>query len=85
MATRRAASQEVHRLDGMIEANEQADRVLIPALWFETDAYGAAVSGILKSIELGLASPSIGQGDEVETLEAIRELFFKIDPLAKRD
>jgi len=59
--------------------------VKIHPKWFETDAYGAAVEGILNSIDLGLASPSIGEGAEEDTLKELRELFFKIDPVAKRE
>lgn len=80
MASRRAPSQILAQIDRAMRHNEEADRVLIPDYWFETDAYGAAVAGILKSVELGLASPSIGMGDETNILQRIRALLMDLDP-----
>lgn len=54
--------------------------VWISQYWFEMDAYGAAVQGILKSIEAGLASGSIGRGAEEEVLKEVRARLVELDP-----
>lgn len=83
MVSRRAPSQVLNQVQRAIENNEHSNRVLIPDYWFETDAYGAAVAGILKSIELGLASDSLGQGEEEFTMVALRERLQQLDPAIK--
>lgn len=85
MASRRAPSQIVHQVFQAIERNEEADRVLIPDYWFETDAYGAAVAGILKSIQLGLKSGSLGQGVEEDTLRRVLGVLLEEDTMIKRE
>ncbi len=67
------------RVTRTIVANRTNKKVLISELWFKVDGYGAAVAGILKSVELGLASPSVGEGTEYEVLVSVKELLLKLD------
>lgn len=85
VTSRRAPSQIMVQVNRAIENNEGANRVLIPDYWFETDAYGAAVAGILKSIELGLKSGSLGVGAEEEILRKLRQRLYEMDPDIKRE
>lgn len=80
MASRRAPSQISQQIERAITNNELSDRVLIPNYWFEEDGYGAAVAGIMKSVELGLKSGSLGTGLEEHILLNIRNTLTRLDP-----
>jgi hypothetical protein len=54
--------------------------LVVSSEWFEVDAYGAAVAGILGAIKLGLASGSLGQGAEEDTLRRVLAVLRIEDP-----
>jgi len=75
---------EAELIEKFLAENENAAGVSVPHLWFEIDAYGAAVSGILKSIRLGLESGSLGQGSEEDTLRRVLGVLLEEDTMIKR-
>lgn len=64
----------------MLKHKNNTDRVLVPAVWFKVDAYGAAIAGIVRSVELALKSGSLGEGDEHNTMLRVRGLLMDLDP-----
>jgi hypothetical protein len=67
------------------EDNRSKGRVHVHAWWFEVDAYGAAVEGILMSIKHALASGSLGQGSEEYMLREVLRTLLRRDPHIKHE
>lgn len=74
------SKQELDRVQYQHKLNVEAGRLIVGRVWFEVDAYGAAVVGIRASILLGLRSGSIGQGTETQTLVKMWAILEKLDP-----
>lgn len=70
----------INRVMEGTKKNLYEGRVLIAKAWFEVDAYSAAVTGILNSVELALGSGSLGADGEAAILCDIVDYLVSKDP-----
>lgn len=82
---RELTEEEITAIQDAHQEHLDDGQLVVHKTWFELDAYGAAVSGILGAIKLGLESPTLGQGAEEEILRLLRQRLYQLDPDIKRE